>query len=226
MTAAALALDAAAARSTRDAILDAAERLFADRGFAGAPVREIVADAGLRNQASLYYHFPSKHALYEAVVRRGVGAMMQVVDEEGAAAGLRGRTPRERAASVAAYIDAMIDFLLARPHLARLIQRAALDDDEFVRRALPPLVAPLFEQGVRVLSYARGPWQPDELPHLAAGLYHLIFGYFANASLLRSLLGDDPAGGDTIARQRQFLKHAAIQLLGAEEPRRRRPEAT
>lgn len=212
--------------STRDAILDAAERRFADRGFSGAAVREIAADAGLRNQASLYYYFPNKQALYEAVVRRGVSAMMQIVDEEGAAAGLRGRTPRERAASVASYIDAMIDFLLARPHLARLIQRAALDDDEFVRSAVPPLVAPLFEQGVRVLSYARGRWQPDELPHLAAGLYHLIFGYFANASLLRSLLGDDPAGGDTIARQRQFLKHAAIQLLGTDAPRQRRPEAT
>ena len=43
--------------STRNAILDAAERRFAEYGFAGVSVREIAADAGLKNQASLYYHF-------------------------------------------------------------------------------------------------------------------------------------------------------------------------
>jgi AcrR family transcriptional regulator len=33
--------------STRDVILDAAERRFAERGFAGVSVREIATDAGL-----------------------------------------------------------------------------------------------------------------------------------------------------------------------------------
>ena len=54
--------------STRDAILDAAERRFAERGFAGVSVRQITADAGLRNQASLYHHFKNKRAIYEAVL--------------------------------------------------------------------------------------------------------------------------------------------------------------
>ena len=42
-----------AVRSTRDFLLDAAEHRFAERGFAAVSVREIAADAGLRNQASL-----------------------------------------------------------------------------------------------------------------------------------------------------------------------------
>ena len=37
------------ARPTRDLILDAAERHFAEHGFAGVSVREIAADAGLKN---------------------------------------------------------------------------------------------------------------------------------------------------------------------------------
>ena len=59
-------------RSTRDLILDAAEARFAERGFAGVSVREIAGDVGLKNQASLYHHFKSKRALYEAVLARGV----------------------------------------------------------------------------------------------------------------------------------------------------------
>src|SRR5262252_4697339 len=58
--------------STRDVILDAAGRRFAERGFAGVSVREIAADAGLKNQASLYHHFKNKKALYEAVLGRGL----------------------------------------------------------------------------------------------------------------------------------------------------------
>src|SRR6185369_11860127 len=66
-------------RSTRDVILDAAERRFAERGFAGVSVREIASDAGLKNQASLYHHFKNKKALYEAVLERGLAPIIELV---------------------------------------------------------------------------------------------------------------------------------------------------
>ena len=66
-------------KSTRDVILDAAERRFAERGFSGVSVREIAADAGLKNQASLYHHFKNKKALYEAVLQRGVEPLMELL---------------------------------------------------------------------------------------------------------------------------------------------------
>ena len=68
--------------STRDAILDAAERRFAERGFAGVSVRQITADAGLRNQASLYHHFKNKRAIYEAVLARGIAPIVALVTGE------------------------------------------------------------------------------------------------------------------------------------------------
>lgn len=55
--------------STKDKILDAAERLFAERGFAATSVRAITAEAGV-NIAALNYHFGSKDALIEAVFWR------------------------------------------------------------------------------------------------------------------------------------------------------------
>src|SRR5215470_10744403 len=66
---------------TRDVILDAAGRRFAERGFSGVSVREIAADAGLKNQASLYHHFRDKRALYEAVLARGLEPILQMVAE-------------------------------------------------------------------------------------------------------------------------------------------------
>lgn len=55
--------------SSRDAILDAAIAIFADKGFDAASVREICAAAGT-NVAAVNYHFGGKAALYrEAVLR-------------------------------------------------------------------------------------------------------------------------------------------------------------
>jgi DNA-binding transcriptional regulator YbjK len=53
------------APQTRERILDVAEALFAERGFAGTSVRDIAASAGL-TAASLYNHFDGKEALYDA----------------------------------------------------------------------------------------------------------------------------------------------------------------
>jgi TetR/AcrR family transcriptional repressor of nem operon len=57
------------ARDTRDRILDAASRLFSERGFDGTSVAEVLSAAGVRS-GSLYHFFPSKEALAEAVLAR------------------------------------------------------------------------------------------------------------------------------------------------------------
>ena len=57
---------------TRERILDAAERLFAERGVAGVSLRAIIAEAGV-NLAAVHYHFGSKDALVNAVVGRYAG---------------------------------------------------------------------------------------------------------------------------------------------------------
>jgi TetR/AcrR family transcriptional regulator len=205
---------ASAARATRDVILDAAERRFAERGFTGVSTRELAAEAGLRNQASLYDHFRNKRALYEAVLARGIDPVVAVIAASGSAqrAASGDETP---ASGTDAFVDLLLDYLVEHPHLPRLIQRAALDDSRYLRSALPRLLRPLYAQGMRVLAAAEGPWQGGELPHLAAGLYLLIFGYFASAKLLETVLDGDPLSPGAIARQRRFVKIAVNQLLGA-----------
>jgi AcrR family transcriptional regulator len=60
----------------RTRILEAAEHAFAERGFAGASLRQIVRDARV-NLATVYYYFGSKNGLMEAVLKHRLGSLRQ-----------------------------------------------------------------------------------------------------------------------------------------------------
>lgn len=66
-----------AKRTTKDKLMDAAEKLFARRGFHGVSLRDITGEAGV-DLALVNYHFGSKKKLLaEVIERRG-----QVLNEE------------------------------------------------------------------------------------------------------------------------------------------------
>ena len=52
---------------TRQAILDAALGLFAEKGYFGASLRDVAAAVGVRESA-IYNYFKSKDALFEALI--------------------------------------------------------------------------------------------------------------------------------------------------------------
>src|SRR5438309_1165300 len=57
---------------TEQRILDTAERLIGEQGYAATSLRQIIGDAGV-NLAAVHYHFGSKEDLLEAIVMRKVG---------------------------------------------------------------------------------------------------------------------------------------------------------
>jgi len=66
---------------TKTRILDAAEGLFAEHGFADTSLRMITAQAGV-NLASVNYHFGSKKGLIQAVLGRYLEHFMPYVDQQ------------------------------------------------------------------------------------------------------------------------------------------------
>ena len=73
---------------TKTRILDVAERLFAEEGFAATSLRAITSEAGV-NLASVNYHFGSKDELVREVFTRRLGpinrrrlAMLDAVEAE------------------------------------------------------------------------------------------------------------------------------------------------
>jgi AcrR family transcriptional regulator len=61
---------------TKERILDAAERLFAERGFAGTSLRSVTKAAGV-NLAAIHYHFGAKETLLHQVFARRAAPMNQ-----------------------------------------------------------------------------------------------------------------------------------------------------
>jgi len=79
-----------ASDQTRASILDAAERLYADRGFADVTLRDIVAAANV-NLAAVNYHFGSKDELIaELFVTRSLATNRERLNELKAAEALGG----------------------------------------------------------------------------------------------------------------------------------------
>jgi AcrR family transcriptional regulator len=110
-----------AARS-RSAILDAAERLFAERGYDGTSLTEVGAAAGV-SRGTPGYFFGSKADLYRAVLDRAFAEVRDAV-RAGRARALASNQTAE--AILAGAVSDYFDFLAARPNFVRLIEREAL----------------------------------------------------------------------------------------------------
>ena len=101
--------------TTRQRILDAASRDFADKGFSGARVDEIARSAGV-NKAMLYYHVGNKQDLYTAVLTRNFDRMDEALVDATAA---EGSGPDRLQAIIAGVAQA----LKANPDHSRIVLR-------------------------------------------------------------------------------------------------------
>ncbi len=121
MSAAAPAAKAPRQDNRRRALLDAAARLFRERGFHAASMRDLARAAGML-PGSLYYHFDSKEALLEAVYGEGVQRICAAVDAAVAAA------PPYPGARLKAACRAHLEVLLEESDYAQVVIRVLPED--------------------------------------------------------------------------------------------------
>jgi len=101
---------------TRERILKAAERLFAERGYDGTSVRTIVAKAKV-NQAAINYHFEGKDGLYREVLR----AAFHALTEDQLAHGEEIKT-MSREAALSEFVRRQLRPLTARDEFSRSLR--------------------------------------------------------------------------------------------------------
>lgn len=70
------------ATDRRSQILEAAFEEFADKGFRGATIKSIAAEAGLQSPALIYHYFPDKGALLREVMESRIPIVQAVTDPE------------------------------------------------------------------------------------------------------------------------------------------------
>lgn len=123
--------------ATKTLILDAAEALFADHGFAGTSMRMITGEAGV-NVAAVNYHFGSKEGLLRAVLDR----IVRPVNEERldrlaeATAGAGPEGPDVEAileAFIAPDVELIHDLGERGVIIARFLGRASSDPASFIQ---------------------------------------------------------------------------------------------
>lgn len=109
----------------RERILRAAEKLFAEKGYAATSVQEITVAAAV-NKALLYYYFEDKHDLYACLIDDGIGEFRRAVD--GALNG-----PGSSGDRLRRLVHDHIDLMWRRSDLLRMVHRCLMagDQEEF-----------------------------------------------------------------------------------------------
>jgi TetR/AcrR family transcriptional regulator len=166
---------------TRVAVLDAAERLFAEEGFAATSMRDISTASGISHPL-IHHHFGSKEGLYAAVKRRLVE-------------GYARRFPRaarsvNRPVSVRAEMRRIMTFLGDSPMLLRLCLRTRLERDKQVWPGEPDMLDTLRRR--IAVSQERGLIRDDLDPtHLSLMMLGLVAFWVENREHFTERFGCD-----------------------------------
>jgi len=159
------------APDTRERLLDAAEPLFAARGFAGTSVRDVTESAGA-NLGAVNYHFRSKEGLYAEVFARRAALFREPVLAAARDAEGRARTDLDGALrAVGGAFLAPHQDREASLRLIGLFAREAVEPCLPRRFLLRALLLPTIDAVTHVVRRAR----PDLPEPEARGCAHAFF---------------------------------------------------
>jgi TetR/AcrR family transcriptional regulator len=193
-------------KHTAERILDAAEEVFAERGYDAASLGDVADRVGIRPQG-IYNHFSGKRELYAAVLERLLDPFLELLDDAAAAGGAR----------AAEALTRDVAFHARNPHLARILQYATLGGGEPLELIRQRWYRPFFERALLLAPEKNAIVQknPALLPWVICAFHSLILGYATMAPLHRELLGIDPFSAEGVARQTELLQEL-LRLLNRE----------
>ncbi|MBM4372735.1 MAG: TetR/AcrR family transcriptional regulator [Deltaproteobacteria bacterium] len=203
-----------ASRTTRIRILDCAEALFAERGFAGTRTRDIAELVGV-NTALIHYYFDTKEKLLASVIDRIMTDLSTVLSE----IDLEGRSWEQR---LEEFVGAYFDYVRTHPSFPRLtLMAGGLRGSAILEDQISAFMGPLLQAGVAFVreGAAAGRFHPLDPEQLVLSLYCATVAWFSDSHVLSLLLGRDVTGEDTVARRREHLIELAFRAVGASRPR-------
>ena len=160
---------------TRDVIMSAAVSVAAQHGISGSSMDEIAEQAHVA-KGSLYYHFPSKDAIFENVLQSGFDRLADAIREA--------RSNVIGAAALRAVTEATLTVLQQNPARAKIVASEMFRTDRPWVDAIKPArssIVVLFRDVLReVAQEAGGTPAADEITETAGAAF---FGAIAGAGL-------------------------------------------
>ncbi len=205
----------ARAERTRAAILEAAELLFAERGFEATRLGDVAEAVGIR-RASIVYYFRDKRELYNAVLAGVFGDFSERAERAVLGSG-------SLAQRIEAAVTVWVQYVGERPALVRLLLREVADATPQRRSELLPHLRPFLELAERVRKELRASDldvpAPVDPVHFASAIAGATVFFVAAMPALVPDLKLDPLSPHQLERHRQDVLRIARRLLGTPGPR-------
>jgi TetR/AcrR family transcriptional regulator len=187
-------------RKNRKALIAAALDVFSEHGFRGATVDRLAAAAGM-SKPNLLYYFPTKQAIYLAVLEDTLEEWLQP---------LAALDPlRDPLTEIGRYIDAKLAMSRERPAASRLFANEVLHGAPMIGGFLRGPLKALVDEKAAVMArwIGEGRLAPVDPRHLIMMIWAVTQHYADFDVQVRALLGCDAdaahptsSAGETIAR--------------------------
>lgn len=192
------------ADATRLRVLEAAEVLFARKGFDGTRLREVAEDAKV-TVPLVCHHFGDKDSLYAAVIERGLERFTAL----GWEVLHRGQTVAEQLAN---FVAGLIDLAAHAPNITTILHREMTDGGVRARPLAERMLLPLKEAATETLRSAQARGEVREGLDVEMAVLHIVGAVLypsLAAPLVQIVWGEDPLLGEFLDRR----KRALVDLL-------------
>ena len=162
-------------------ILDAAEELFANKGFGATSIVDIADTVGIRGPA-IYKHYNSKSEVYNAVIDRLFAPMKTHLE-----------MPEKLVETQSLeMLEELVKHHIDHPNISRIIQQATLNSGEHLEKLVDDWYRPFFS---RVLE------QSSATPTVIMAFHSMLLGYITLAPLHQKIFNLAPLDARNIAEQ-------------------------
>lgn len=184
---------------TRLKLLDAAEKLFASKGYSNTSLRDIAANAGIQ-EPGIYNHFKGKDALYSEVLDRALQPLADAIE-----ATIVNGAPEKDLVTLPAKLT---DLLADHPAMPALFHQALIGSpDDTGHTVITHWLAKLFAHGENMWAQISPENRVDKqrITLRMILMFNAVTGYFLSQKLLNGAGAGDMLSPENLAEQKRLL---------------------